>query len=107
MRLSRETLSDPEIAGRLRAVPHFRREGKALVATIELPDFKSGLALVNRVGEAAERLDHHPDVLLTWGKVTFTLFTHDRGGITEWDFELARQIETCLASPVPSRSTAG
>jgi 4a-hydroxytetrahydrobiopterin dehydratase len=95
-KLSRELLSDSQIAARLGGVPHFRREGKTLVATVETEGFLKGLAIVNRVAEAAERLDHHPDVLLTWPRVTFTLMTHDRGGITDWDFKLAAEIERCL-----------
>jgi 4a-hydroxytetrahydrobiopterin dehydratase len=97
-RIPRELLTDVQVIERLRRFPHFRREGKSIVATVETQSFMKGLALVNRVAEAAERLDHHPDVLLTWPKVTFTLSTHDRGGITEWDFKLADEIEKLIVN---------
>ena len=92
----RKLLSASEIRERLVRAPHFRRKGRTLVAIIETNGFDRGLALVNRVGAVAEEMDHHPDVLLTWPRVTFTLTTHDRGGITDWDFRLAEEIERCL-----------
>jgi 4a-hydroxytetrahydrobiopterin dehydratase len=55
-------------------------------------DFATGLALVNRIGEAAEAAGHHPDVVLTYGDVIVTLVSHDVGGITGRDLDLARQI---------------
>jgi 4a-hydroxytetrahydrobiopterin dehydratase len=60
-------------------------------------DFATGLALVNKIGEAAEALDHHPDVLLTWGDVIVTLSSHDVHGITSRDLELARRISSLAA----------
>ena len=95
--VSRELLSDAQVAERLKQTPHFHREAKALVATVETGAFLKGLELVNRVAPVAEQMDHHPDVLLTWPRVTFTLTTHDRGGITGWDFKLAVEIERLLA----------
>jgi 4a-hydroxytetrahydrobiopterin dehydratase len=57
------------------------------------PDFKSALAFVNQIGEAAEEANHHPDILLGWGKVQLTLWTHTANGLTERDFSLADKIE--------------
>ncbi|HKI79921.1 MAG TPA: 4a-hydroxytetrahydrobiopterin dehydratase [Ignavibacteriaceae bacterium] len=60
----------------------------------ELKDFKSALAFVNKVGEKAEGMDHHPDILLhSWNKVKISVSTHSEGGITEKDFNLAKEIE--------------
>jgi len=64
-----------------------------LVRTFKFPDFKSALALVNHVGEVAEQQGHHPDILLAWGKVEITLWTHSAGGLTESDFILAAKID--------------
>jgi 4a-hydroxytetrahydrobiopterin dehydratase len=50
--------------------------------------------LVNRVADLAEEANHHPDILISYNQVTFTLTTHDAGGITEKDFDLAQRIET-------------
>ena len=57
------------------------------------PDFKQALEFVNRVGEVAEAEGHHPDILLTWGKVELTLWTHKIDGLTESDFIMAAKIE--------------
>lgn len=56
-------------------------------------DFAKGLVFVNGVGDAAEELGHHPDVLLTYGSVDITLSSHDVGAITDRDVELARRIQ--------------
>jgi 4a-hydroxytetrahydrobiopterin dehydratase len=51
------------------------------------------IRLVNRVAELAEKANHHPDILINYDKVTFTLITHDAGGITQRDFDLAARID--------------
>jgi 4a-hydroxytetrahydrobiopterin dehydratase len=56
-------------------------------------DFAEALAFVNRLGEAAEAQGHHPDVFLTWGRVTVTLWTHSVGGLSEGDFTLAAKAD--------------
>lgn len=67
-----------------------------LVSTRKFPDFKSALAFVNRVGSLAEEQGHHPDLLLRWGSVEITLWTHAVNGLTESDFILADKID-CLS----------
>ena len=57
------------------------------------PDFRTGLEFVNAVGELAEQQGHHPDILLSWGKVEITIWTHKIDGLTESDFILAAKIE--------------
>lgn len=64
-----------------------------LVRTFHFPDFRGALAFTNRVGDLAEQENHHPDVLLTYGKVTVTLFTHKIAGLSENDFILAAKID--------------
>ena len=56
-------------------------------------DFREALAFTNRVGELAEREGHHPDILLAWGKVVLTLWTHKIDGLTESDFILAARAD--------------
>ena len=67
-----------------------------LVRTYKFPDFKSALAFVNRVGVLAEEQGHHPDILLGWGKVEITTWTHAVNGLTESDFILAAKIDQIL-----------
>lgn len=58
-------------------------------------NFKEALAFVNQVGEQAEAMDHHPDILIhSYKKVLITLTTHNKGGITEKDHELASKIDS-------------
>ena len=57
------------------------------------PDFKQALEFVNRVGEIAEGQGHHPDILLKWGTVEVTLWTHKINGLTESDFIMAAKID--------------
>lgn len=57
------------------------------------PDFAQALAFANRVGEVAERAGHHPDLLVRWGEVVITLWTHKIDGLSESDFVLAAKIE--------------
>jgi 4a-hydroxytetrahydrobiopterin dehydratase len=64
-----------------------------LVRAYKFPDFRSALAFVNKVGELAEEQGHHPDILLGWGKVEITTWTHAVDGLTESDFILAAKID--------------
>ena len=64
-----------------------------LVRNYSFPDFRQALVFVNRVGDLAEQQGHHPDILLTWGKVGITLWTHKIDGLTESDFIMAAKIE--------------
>ena len=58
----------------------------------EFDDFKSALEFVNKVGAKAEKLNHHPEIELSWGKVVVNTTTHSEGGLTKKDFELAASI---------------
>ncbi|GAB4360892.1 MAG: 4a-hydroxytetrahydrobiopterin dehydratase [Immundisolibacter sp.] len=68
-------------------------DGHHLTRRWRLPDFASGLALVNRIGALAEAENHHPDLLLRWGEVELTLWTHAVGGLSRNDFILAAHID--------------
>jgi len=62
------------------------------------PSFPDAVAFVNRVADLAEQVDHHPDILINYRRVTLTLSTHSEGGITEKDFDLAGKIEKLESS---------
>lgn len=70
----------------------------ALERTFELPSFAEALAFVNRVGELAEAEDHHPDIAISYRKVTLRWWTHTAGGITDRDRELAEKSGRLAAS---------
>jgi 4a-hydroxytetrahydrobiopterin dehydratase len=67
--------------------------GHHLTRIFSFPDFKTALAFVNRTGAVAEAEGHHPDILLTWGRVEVKTYTHKIDGLTESDFILAARIE--------------
>jgi 4a-hydroxytetrahydrobiopterin dehydratase len=85
--------TDGEIKSALAELPGWKQQGKAIVKTYDLKGFKAAMAFAGTVGELAERADHHPDILIQYSKVTVTLSSHDKGGITDRDLRLARQIE--------------
>jgi 4a-hydroxytetrahydrobiopterin dehydratase len=87
-------LSDTEVEQRLAGAGDWHRSDGSIVRELGLPDFAAAIAFVNRVAELAEAANHHPDILVHgWNKVRLTLSTHSEGGLTDADFELARQID--------------
>ena len=85
-------LSEDEIRAGLSGVPGWERRGSEIRRSFAFPDFRAALAFVNRVGELAEGMDHHPDIDIRYSRVTLALTSHDAGGLTARDFELAGQI---------------
>ena len=88
----RTLLSEEEIEARLSEVPGWTRDGKSITRTWKFRDFPEALRFINRVGELAESMDHHPDISNSWATVKLALTTHDKGGLTNLDFELATKI---------------
>jgi 4a-hydroxytetrahydrobiopterin dehydratase len=82
-------LSESEISARLKSLPDWKIESGELTRTFVFKDFRGSLAFVNRVGEAAEKAGHHPDIDIRYNRVRLALVTHDAGGITAKDFDLA------------------
>jgi 4a-hydroxytetrahydrobiopterin dehydratase len=82
-------------SGQLRAIKAGWRinDARQLEKEFKFPDFAKALAFVNRVGAIAEDINHHPDLLLGWGRVRITTWSHDANAITDRDWELARKIE--------------
>jgi 4a-hydroxytetrahydrobiopterin dehydratase len=86
-------LSDEELSAALAGSP-WERDGDSIVRDLQLDDFAAAIALVNRVAEAAEAANHHPDILVHgWNKVRLELSTHSQGGITQADVEMARALD--------------
>jgi 4a-hydroxytetrahydrobiopterin dehydratase len=69
---------------------------RSLEKEYKFKDFREALAFTNRVGEIAEKENHHPDIFLTWGKVSLKLSTHSIGGLSENDFILAAKADEAL-----------
>jgi 4a-hydroxytetrahydrobiopterin dehydratase len=86
-------VDDKAVAAALARVPGWTRAGRAISRTYRFDDFRGALAFVNRVGELAERAQHHPDIDIRYNEVTLSMWTHDAGGLTERDFRLATAID--------------
>jgi 4a-hydroxytetrahydrobiopterin dehydratase len=86
-----DTLSPAQTADGLRG-SGFRHADGSLTASFRTPDFAVGARLVAEVAEIAESMNHHANVTLGWGEVGFTLSSHDAGGVTDRDLELAKRI---------------
>jgi 4a-hydroxytetrahydrobiopterin dehydratase len=86
-------LTDAQVTAGLETLPGWERQGDEIRKTYRWPTFAEGIAFVNRVAARADALDHHPDILVQYTRVTLTLSTHDSGGLTELDLRLAREID--------------
>jgi 4a-hydroxytetrahydrobiopterin dehydratase len=86
-------LDDAAVGAALRHTPGWERAGSAIRRTYRFTDFREALAFVNRVGDLAERAGHHPDIDIRYNAVTLVLTTHDAGGLSAKDFDLARAID--------------
>ena len=86
-------LSENEIAQRLSGLKDWTQEGNQIVKQYKFKNFVESMGFVTKVAILAERVDHHPDILIEYSKVTITLSTHSEGGLTEKDFNLASEIE--------------
>lgn len=85
-------LTPEGLASELAATPGWQVSDGQLTRTVTRKDFRDALLFVNAAGFLAETANHHPDILISWNKVTLTLSTHSEGGLTGKDFALARQL---------------
>lgn len=93
-----KTLNDAEIKIKLNEIPGWEYKENQITREIKLRDFKSAVSLLNKAADEAEKMDHHPDILIfSWNKIRFTLSTHSEGGITKKDFELAAKINQLIS----------
>jgi 4a-hydroxytetrahydrobiopterin dehydratase len=88
-----ELLSSEEISARLDGLD-WELDGEEIVRERQFKDFAEAIRFVDRVAEAAEEANHHPDILIHgWNKVKLSLTNHDAGGLTEADFEMAGRLD--------------
>lgn len=91
--MARKKLSNEEIENLKINLPGWKIENESLKKRFSFQNFAESLEFVNRVGAIAERRDHHPDIFFGWGYAEFLITTHDAGGLTGNDFDLAREID--------------
>jgi 4a-hydroxytetrahydrobiopterin dehydratase len=92
-------LDEARIIASLMTLPHWQRRGDLISREYEFKDFPAAIKFVDAVAVAAEQAWHHPDIDVRWNKVTLTLTTHDAGGLTSKDFDLARQFDQLASRP--------
>jgi 4a-hydroxytetrahydrobiopterin dehydratase len=85
-------LTEQEVQKALQTLPAWNKSGGLIRRQFEFADFKQAMAFVNQVAEAAERANHHPDIVINYNKVTMSLTSHDSGGVTHRDIRLAGEI---------------
>ncbi|HXP94579.1 MAG TPA: 4a-hydroxytetrahydrobiopterin dehydratase [Candidatus Binatia bacterium] len=86
-------LSHAEIVEKLQKRPGWHHRGNSLERTYDRGDFNGSVAFVNAIAEAANAMDHHPDIEISWNEVKLILCTHEAGGLTDRDFALAERID--------------
>ncbi len=86
-------MSAQEIKKSLGELNDWKVESDKLKKRFNFPNFAESLAFVNQVGEIAEQHNHHPDITFGWGYAEFFITTHDAGGITAFDLDLAKKID--------------
>jgi 4a-hydroxytetrahydrobiopterin dehydratase len=87
------TLTDDELRDGLAGLPGWRREGNEIVRDYELPTFLAVIDFVQHIAALAEEANHHPDLDIRYNKLHVALTTHDDGGLTKRDLDLAGRIE--------------
>jgi 4a-hydroxytetrahydrobiopterin dehydratase len=87
------SFSPQEEQSRLPALSGWKIEAGELVKTFQFKDFRASLHFVNEVGGLAEQAGHHPDIDIRYNRVRLALTTHDAGGLTQKDFDLASQTQ--------------
>jgi len=87
-------LEDRVVAAKMKSVPQWKLERGELVRLFEFANFIEAMQFVNSVAELAEGAGHHPDIDIRYNKVRLALVSHDAGGLTERDFDLAAAVDT-------------
>ncbi|MBW4025781.1 4a-hydroxytetrahydrobiopterin dehydratase [Acidipila rosea] len=89
-------LSPTHVAEKLKSIPGWELSGQEIVRQFTFDDFEQAMAFVNRVARKAEAAGHHPDIDIRYNKVRLGLVSHDAGGLTERDIELAAACNALL-----------
>ena len=92
-----EKLTESEIESGLAELSEWSRSGDSIQRTYSFADFRGSMGFVNTVGERAEEVQHHPDILVRYSKVTLTLSTHDCNGLSVKDLEFAADADRIYA----------
>ncbi|MEU0499823.1 4a-hydroxytetrahydrobiopterin dehydratase [Nocardia sp. NPDC005998] len=95
--MSAPKLTEAELTEALTQLPDWTHSGDTITRTVKAKTFPAGIELVRQVAEVAEAANHHPDIDIRWRRVTFTLSTHDSGGLTALDVSLAHEIDRLAA----------
>ncbi|MGZ4630896.1 MAG: 4a-hydroxytetrahydrobiopterin dehydratase [Oryzihumus sp.] len=90
-------LTSEEITRQLADLPGWAGDGQALTASYDAPDFPAAIRLVEEAADAAEQMNHHPDIDIRWKVTHWRLSTHSAGGVTQLDIELAHRISQAAA----------
>jgi 4a-hydroxytetrahydrobiopterin dehydratase len=85
-------LNSEQIEQKLAQTDHWELSDGKISRSLNFNDFKEGMVFVNRVADEAEKMDHHPDILISYNKVELSLVTHSERGLTDKDFALAQKI---------------
>ena len=85
-------LPENEVLEAVAKLPDWKLNGKVIVRNFEFPDFAQAMKFVIRIAEAAEQANHHPDIAISYNKVTLSLISHDSGGVTQRDLKMAGRI---------------
>lgn len=88
-----EKLTSTQIKTSLAAVPNWKQEDSSITRTFQFKDFPAAIQFVDSLATIAEKEYHHPDIDIRWNKVRLVLSTHDAGGLTEKDFNLAKRFD--------------
>ena len=94
--MTADRLADDVVTRELAATPGWTRDGTAIQRVWRFADFKAAMIFVNGVAALAEKVNHHPDITIHYNEVSLRLWSHDAGGLTRRDFDLARRIEEVL-----------
>jgi 4a-hydroxytetrahydrobiopterin dehydratase len=98
MGVERTLLSSAELdRARAELSPEWLVDPHELKRIVQFPDFLTAVAFIDELAPIAERLDHHPDLSLSWRTVSLRLATHSAGGVTEYDIALARELDPIIA----------
>ena len=91
-----ELIDSDELEGLLKKLPEWDLENNSIVRMMEFDEFMEAIDFVNAVAEIAEEAGHHPDIDIRWCTITGRLTTHDVGGLTEADLDVAKKIDTLV-----------
>lgn len=91
-------LTPKQVQSRLSALQDWTKSGGVIQRTFAFDGFVQAMAFVGKVADEAERVQHHPDIMVRYSKVTLALSTHDAGGITDKDFDFAAAADRIFAA---------